>query len=134
MNDGWTDFIGIDLATKRRGPFAKQNGVYQIKVVKPTGSPISIRRLLGNDKMGIIYIGRGRCETVATRIRKNVENEKGYAGVKRKFLKLQPHCLFARARFVSVKTAKNLEDLETNLLKKYKEKFGELPPFNSKLG
>jgi len=124
----WSNFIDVELAESGTGPFAKCFGVYQIRAVTPAGKPLRIGRLLGVDSAGIIYIGRSNRESISTRIKKNVNNLKGYAGVKSK---LPKHSLQASTMLLlDGETAAT----ELKLLEKYRLKYGELPPFNRKFG
>lgn len=125
----WSNFIDIERAASSTGPFTKSFGVYQIRAVTPMGGkPLQIGRLLKVDPTGIIYIGRSNRESIPTRIKKNVSNMKGYAGVKNK---LPKHCLQARAMTLP---DGEIASLELALLEKYRLTYGELPPFNLKFG
>jgi hypothetical protein len=128
MNSKWSKFVDIERATANNSPFAGQSGVYQIRAVKHDEKPILIGRLRKRDAKGIIYIGYSERRTIPRRIKLNVDNEKGYASVKHK---LPKHYLQARAMRVS---RNNARDIEIELLNEYRKKYGELPPFNLKLG
>lgn len=70
----WTSWIELE-DTKSRNGRLKGFGVYEIRIVGRTGSPIPIHRLVGTDRNGVIYIGRsgfrsrGTGRTIANRIR-----------------------------------------------------------------
>lgn len=128
MMSKWSNFINVELAISPIGLFASRFGIYQIRAVTPRGKPLQIGRLIKTDPAGIVYIGRSDRESIATRIRKNVNNPKGYTGVKDR---LPKHHLEARAMTLS---ADETSSRELALLNQYRSEYGELPPFNLKFG
>ncbi len=52
----WSDWVNIkDKELMKR--HLRHLGIYRIRTVTPSGKPIPIKRLVGVDTLGIIYIG-----------------------------------------------------------------------------
>ena len=117
----WTGYYDIDIAMDNNGPLAGRKGVYKIRAIDKEGKPLQIGRLFGIDKRGILYIGKTKRQGIAARIRLNVNNELGIAGIRDRLPKLQ-----ARARFLE----DGQDEAERELLDTYKQRHGELPPIN----
>lgn len=117
-------------------------GIYRIRVVDSFKRPIPIPRMAAVDKEGVIYIGRsgyrrqktGR--TVNVRLGEFVGKDQHSGGITyslamrtlKHIRRFKSHGLQASARIVSDQMIDALEERE---LKKYFERFGELPPCNS---
>jgi hypothetical protein len=138
----WSRWLDAELAKLRTGRF-NDFGIYQIRIVTPSGKPIQICRIGGIDQTGIIYIGRsgyrlGKTNrTVANRIQEFIKEQHSggctYAKAKsvlQKMPQYKGHLLQVRAMFVPNKDIKNTE---SNELKKYFSSYAELPPCNSSL-
>ena len=138
----WTDWVEIESAKSRRGPL-NDFGIYQIRVVEPSGGPISIGRLAGVDSLGILYVGRSGCRhqqtdrTIANRIREFLQraHSGGITYVRaKKTLQRVPrfsgHRLQVRAMFLP---DEEIDETESSILHKYFSEYAELPPCNSSL-
>jgi hypothetical protein len=125
----WSEWKDFDIQEPSTIPFKRCCGVYQIRAVTPKYSKaIAIQRLLGTDPTGILLIGHGEREGIAKRVEKNTLNQRGYAGMKEKMQQKMPHGLQFRAMRLPGK--KEAEAQEHRLLEKYRQEFGEYPPFN----
>ena len=139
----WTRWMNTEEAQTRNGVLEKF-GLYQIRAVGPSGTPIPICRLKQVDLDGILYVGRSGVQTrspsrtVANRIREFLEkHHSGGITYAKAALRLKGHARFAghrlqvRALFLP-DTAITIE--ETRVLEQYFKKYAELPPCNSSSG
>lgn len=110
-------------------------GVYHIYCYKGK-KPITINRVLGIDKQGILYIGksdnlRERLRMLWRVLNPNLKATAHTFGTKyngnNKLKKVFP----LKTLSVSFKTTSEPKNLETKLLNQYFDKFGEVPPMNS---
>jgi hypothetical protein len=140
--DRWSDWIDIELAKSQHG-LLSDFGVYQIRVVTPSGEPISISRMVGVDSLGILYVGRSGYRhqrskrTVANRIREFLRQQHSggvtYARAKdtlQRASQFSDHRLQVRAMFLP---DEEIDAKESGILRDYFSRHGELPPCNSQL-
>src|SRR5438093_3095142 len=101
----WTAWHEIDQAKSRRGPLI-DFGIYQIRIVDVSGTPIPIPRFYAIDPEGLIYFGRSGfrqqsgSRTIQNRINEftNVRNHSGGITYDRIKPRLQRHAQFADHR------------------------------------
>jgi hypothetical protein len=115
-------------------------GVYRIRLLDSNGRPVEIRRILGVDTDGIIYIGmaaRGRDGGLSNRLwgfwmsafGRDASAHAAGARYKRLLSKHLPrHQVEYSYRKVS--GAREAKQLEAECLRKYAVQWGELPPLN----
>lgn len=139
----WTRWMSLEKAKERNGKL-KEYGLYQIRAVKPSGTPIPIPRMRMTDPEGILYIGRSGLKrksparTLANRVRE-FENKHHSGGITyadaASRLKGVPryagHQLEIRAMFLPDAM---IAQAEAKVLASYFRKFAELPPCNSSRG
>ena len=138
----WSDWIDIELAKSRHGPL-NDFGIYQIRAVTPSGEPIPISRIVGVDSSGIVYMGRSGYRhqrskrTVANRIREFLRRRHSggvtYARAKetlQRASQFSDHCLQVRAMLLA---DEEIDAMESDVLRDYFSRHGELPPCNSQL-
>lgn len=138
----WSKWVDIENAKSKKGPF-NDFGVYELRAVNQSNSPIPINRLIGTDPLGILYIGRSgyggknSARTIANRIREFVQRQHSggitYAKAKsvlKKAAQFSGHHLQVRAVFAA---DDEIEAAESKELRKYFAEYGELPPCNSAL-
>jgi hypothetical protein len=53
----WSKWVDIESAKSKKGSF-NDFGVYEVRAVNQSNSPIPINRFIGTDPLGILYIGR----------------------------------------------------------------------------
>ena len=140
----WADWVSIETAKSKRGPF-NHLGIYQIRAVTPAGESIPIHRLVGIDSSGILYIGRSGYNSnrsIANRIGEFVRQQHSgrqkhsggvtYARAK-PILERAPqfsgHHLQVRAKLLSTK--EDIDLAEAKALDEYFSEHAELPPCNS---
>ncbi len=108
-----------------------QSGVYELKANRPIG------RLVKDDEGGILYIGKGVILPYNNRIGKFVNSlnstENIHDGGNRINMKSILDKFPLEDACIKVTLTENPEQLESNLLNEYCQKFGELPPFNRRL-
>lgn len=107
------------------------SGVYKLVADKPIG------RLLGDDNDGVLYIGKGVILSSSSRVGKfinalnNTESRHDGGG------RLNAPNILDKFPIKNLKIEITLteapKELESNLLQKYNEEFGELPPFNRRM-
>lgn len=108
-----------------------QSGVYRLLAMSPIG------RLLGVDTTGTLYIGKGVILSSYNRIGKFVNalnnTESRHDGGNRlnssRILEKYP---IDKMR-ITITLTENPKQLESNLLQRYNEEFGEMPPFNRRM-
>lgn len=139
---GWTDWIDIDFAESKEGPL-NDFGVYEIRAVDSKGQPVPIKRLVGVDMLGRLYVGRSGFShqktkrTIANRIREFLRGRHSggvtYARAReilQQTQKFSGHRLQVRAMFLP---DDKIESGESKVLYDYFSKHAELPPCNSAL-
>ena len=117
--------------------FDQNGGVYILKCSESINdfSPIKINRFLGNDEDGVLYIGKANCflDRVANlkkSISPNYKSSSHECGSRYKSSeKIKSKFPFDKL-YVQLSGSSNPLELEKKYLKKYEDKFGELPPFN----
>jgi len=140
--DNWSEWMEIEHARLGEGPFA-DFGIYQIRAINQSGSPISIGRFVGIDTAGILYIGRsgfrsqktGR--TLGNRIDEWLKSAHSggfrFQGVKH-LLDASPafrgYRLQAQAKVVP---DNEIGKAEVASLQGYSSVYAELPPINSSM-
>lgn len=147
----WTDWDNIKNASNNARAYY---GVYKIGLIDASRNPIPVKRIHGEDKEGIIYIGRARPYlSLATRINQFNKIIK-HSGAGTYFLLML--CLaqyedtssydlqYTVYRMCSTETISKNNDLEReknmiiekerNVLAEYFQKYCELPPCNSNFG
>lgn len=138
----WSEWVEIERARSGEGRFA-HFGIYHIRAVNQSGSPITVGRLAGIDRAGILYIGRSGFRwqktqrTLGNRIDEWLKG--GHSGGFR-FQGLKPaldsspafrgHRLQARAK---VLPDIEIEKAEVVSLQDYLSLYAELPPINSSM-
>jgi hypothetical protein len=133
----WTSWYKIEESSGRNSKLDRC-GVYQIRIVNAAREPIPIGRICCIDPDGIVYIGRSAPKKIASRMGrfnrcKKHSGSKTYHRVKSvlsEFPQFAQHRLEVQAMFLE---ESDVADAEADLLYNYLFKFGELPPFNSKL-
>jgi hypothetical protein len=139
----WSKWVDIESAKSKTGSF-NDFGVYEVRAVNQSNSPIPINRFIGIDPLGILYIGRSgyggknSARTIANRIREFLQRQHSggvtYAKAKLILTRRSPqfsgHHLQVRAVFVA---GDEIEAEESKELRKYFDEYGELPPCNSAL-
>jgi hypothetical protein len=126
---GWRSFLTDLDDDDRRYP-----GVYQIRFIDFEGLPIPIPRIGGVDPRGIGYIGSS-VNSALGRVRNFDMNQssggQSYYRVRRRLLSrsgFRDHDFEYRIS----RTARNdAEDIEGDEIRKYIDRFCEVPPFNS---
>lgn len=113
-------------------------GIYKIRMVDPGGKPVPIRRFIGVDEEGIIYIGRsGFSDAKSNRsIAKKISefwigSHSGGETYRQASQRLGRHKLQVSVKFISGK--RSIEREERHELLEYLSKYAELPPCNSSL-
>ncbi len=130
----WSDLKNIKDLPNEEG-----KGVYRIRLVDNSGNAISIKRFLGEDKVGIIAIGQTK--NIKNRLRgfyKVVIEKKKYSHSEgltihllreiTKFSEKFEPCTFQYA----FRKVDNPKEEEKKLLKGYFKEYGEIPPLNYK--
>ncbi len=133
----WTTWYDSEEATASNSSL-NNFGIYQIRIVNPTGDPLHINRFCSADTNGLIYFGRSGFRhqktnrTIANRIQEFIRRK--HSGG-RTYSKIKPlldkhpnfadHRLQFRGKFLP---DTEIENAEANLLSEYLFKFGELPP------
>lgn len=112
--------------------------VYRIRLANAANQAISVPRICGLDRQGLLYIGRSALSssvrrTIANRLSEflggNHSGGKTYAGARRMLsAKFKGYHLEAQA--LPMPDLK-IKSCEKNLLGAYFRSFGELPPLNS---
>jgi hypothetical protein len=108
-----------------------ESGVYKLIANKKIG------RLLKDDKLGILYIGKGIILPYHNRIGKFVNSlnntEKAHdAGVRFNAELIRKNFPLEETT-IEITLSENAEQLESELLNDYERNFGELPPLNRRL-
>ncbi len=106
-------------------------GVYVLKANR------KVYRLLDQDLEGILYIGKGEILDYHNRVGKFVNSlnnteEVHDGGFRYNNERIQEQYPMKFAT-IDITLSENPEKLESDLLKEYNERFGELPPFNRKM-
>lgn len=115
-------------------------GVYQVRLVKNTGTPIKIKRILGVDPSGLLYIGMARegrngglCNRLWGFWTAIEGTDESYHGAGKKFKRLlAPHFPNSKIQYrhKKIATGNLAADLEKKCLNDYQQRWGELPPLN----
>ena len=114
--------------------FGNSGGVYILKIILETETPMKISRFFDEDQEGIIYIGKASCflDRVLSLKKTIFMNSKSHiAGRKIKRLNSWFEKIRVETMFVELIQSNSPEDLEREMLDEYLQKFGELPPLNS---
>lgn len=137
----WTNWYDIQQARSSHGPLADRYGLYRIRIViaskgrQPRRVPI--RRLVGVDSDGVIYIGRSGVRRNGQRDIANRVNEflhqQHSAGVRynrhvKRKLRRRGYELQVSGRSVA---DDSLKASEASALRKYLKIHAELPPLNN---
>ena len=117
--------------------FDKKGGVYILKCFdsENTSTPLSINRFLKKDSKGILYIGMAnefldRVANLKKSISPKYNSNSHECGVRYKSNQsIQDKYPFQNL-YLELIGSDSPRDLEYDLIKKYEEEFGELPPFN----
>jgi hypothetical protein len=124
----WRDLTDSNLNTN----WTQSPGIYFIRLVNQRGTPAKIPRIIGVDKRGILYIGMattGHDGGLCNRLW-GFEN---YHSAGRKYRHLLckhfPDC-HLQYRHRTVQKGKQAKRLETEYLRRYQRRWGELPPLN----
>jgi len=116
----------------------EKNGFYKIYALNKKGKPRSIRRVLGNDKEGIIYIGCAPKQT----LKKRLDNFRlcvvpGYkttnhsGGKRYKSLKAFQEEFPYKTLAVTYQVSNKSKQREKAMLEEYSQQYGEVPPLNN---
>lgn len=136
----WTAWIEITKKNRisRRLDF---NGVYEIRVVDRSGVACIIPRVLGNDKKGILYIGRSgyrSSKTKRTVAKRANEFDGGAHSGGQTFSKMWSIAKDLpkwRGRTIQIRAKElsddEIEEFERKRIRNYMMTFGEVPPCNS---
>lgn len=110
-------------------------GVYKIYSLDKNNSPKALPRVLGIDKSGILYIGKS--ENLKDRLRmlwrvlNPIMVAKAHTfGVNYNSLKLIQKSFPLQTLAVEFEERQNPKVYEKELLEKYRQKYGEVPPLN----
>lgn len=144
----WTDWDNIGNASNNARDYY---GVYKIRMIVGPRNPISIKRMHGEDKEGIIYIGRARpFLSLATRIDQfnkivkhsgagtyfllmlclaQYEDPSSY-GLQYSIYRMCSKDTIAKNNDIDIQKIKIMEE-EANALAVYFKQYCELPPCNS---
>lgn len=103
-------------------------------MVKPSDKPLPIPRLAGIDSNGIIYIGES--VELRTRIEKFYGGRHSGGGmynlVRFRLSRYKPYFNYKlQYSYMKIRDLETMEQMETNILRRYFRKYCELPPFNS---
>ncbi len=115
--------------------YHNKGGVYKVIAVR-NGERRPIERLLSTDKEGVLYIGNTTSFLNRIVILKK-STAPGYISSTHEFgTQYKEHPLIQLKfpfdeLFIDLKPHENPEEFERRELKKYYEKFGEMPPFNN---
>ena len=126
----------IPLSTPGNPAKGLKSGVYRVRGVNDKGRPIHIPRALGTDIHGIMYIGMGNLHVrVGLLMPLGMESQTSthtFASTYREFY------LFRLAKTanlqVQFRESQTPEGDEFLLTLQYKQRFGDLPPGNRRLG
>jgi hypothetical protein len=130
----WSDWIA--LSTPGNPAKGRRLGVYRVRAVNDGGQPIHIPRALGTDIHGIMYIGMGNLHVrVGLLMQMGKEPRTSthtFASTYREFY------LFRLAEAANLQVqfceSQTPEEDEFLLTLQYKQRFGDLPPGNRRLG
>lgn len=138
----WTEWHPLPDAGLRGGPL-NRFGIYEIRLVRSLGSPIPIPRFCARDSTGVIYIGRSGLKrqqtgrTISHRLAEFLRGPhragrkyKRFEAALRQLMMFRQHRLEVRGLFLP---DDQIGLREAKRLCSYRDKFGELPPFNSSL-
>ena len=112
-------------------------GVYRIFLFKENGKPIDIQRILGVDYSGLMYIGSSENNSIQYRLKcflhsmdvsRKQNNHSGGLKICTN-LKLQQFIENKQMMFDFI-VENEARNLERELLKSYRNEFGEVPPLN----
>jgi hypothetical protein len=114
----------------------KGQGVYKIYSLDENGTPIPLNRVLDIDNEGVLYIGTTPKRTLQERLAdfKNTVLKKGSSHTAGRRYKKLPALMakFPTATIaITFQTTDQPVTLEKELLNKYMQAFGEVPPLNS---
>ncbi len=133
----WTEWKDLD-----EGINESNSGVYKMRIVNSAGQAYKLKRFLGIDSNGIIAIGSTNNLNERIDVFNKVTMDKKYKHSEAK--KLLYNIKYARFNSVfkkykiqfSIKKVSNEEEYkeeESELIKCYFKKYGEVPPLNSNL-
>lgn len=110
-----------------------ESGMYRIYWLK-NGISQSISRICGNDSSGLLYIGHtaGTLQDRLNQFRCSafLRSTNHSGGLKYRNSKVLLNLIKPDELFAKVEPCKGSHDSERNELKKYADKFGEVPPLN----
>lgn len=116
--------------------FENAGGVYILKSYEEDGkTPKKVNRLLDSDKDGVLYIGKAssfldRVIELKKSLSPKHRSSNHECGARYKQHDDLPLQLPYSRLFVTLEQTSNSRELESEQLKKYQDKFGELPPLN----
>jgi len=116
--------------------FSESGGVYILKCLKEIdNSPLSINRLLANDKKGILYIGKANCFTdrvadLKKSISPDYSSGSHECGSRYKNNENIQKAFPYEGLHIELIGSENPRQTESVLLEEYEKTFGELPPLN----
>ncbi len=128
----------ISDITKWPEQLESKPGVYEIVALDRTGKPKAISRVGGVDGRGVLYIGRGKKlrEERLNRLRKGLFAGKRGHIAGRTYLERHRIQAVAPKRDLAFRFehCNDYKDRENQRLRRYIQKFGEVPPLNASQG
>ena len=125
-----------DMWYEINNEFGGSGGVYVLKSISDTNNlPITINRLLGNDVQGILYVGKANCFTdrvaeLKKSIAPDYASDSHECGSRYKNNSNIQKAFPFESLCIELIRSGNPRQAELEMLKKYEESFGELPPLN----
>ena len=117
---------------------ATQKGVYILFAKNEDGKLAVIKRVANDDKAGILYIGQTTKQNFNTRLKMmrrvmNIElKATAHSGAKKyKEIEAIRNLFPINGLYVKLEVSSKPKKREHDLLDKYRQKFGEVPPLNS---
>jgi len=114
-------------------------GIYKILALGIGNKPLPIQRVCGNDPDGVLYIGQSTKQSIRKRVKSFINGitkgitKDSHPGAKTYVSSLK---LYKKFPFdflgVMYEPCSNAEQKEAKELKRYFDKYGELPPLNNK--
>jgi excinuclease UvrABC nuclease subunit len=116
----------------------EEPGVYMVLNVTDSGKPSKLNRLLNIDENGILYIGkssnlRDRLRMLWRTIQPDLKATAHTFGRRYKEISTLHTAYPISSLAITFSLVENPDKEESNLLRNYCEKFGEVPPFNSSI-